>query len=112
MSLTTPQFVNQNGDLVDVLKRIGTRLYCIVIKRSDANCRFCGRESTVYMGDPRSYGFRSKAHHSHVGSCYDKALASLGYETGKYVERHMLHRAEPVTPKPFKAASAAKVRLT
>ncbi len=57
--------------------------------RSDADCPYCGRESTVFMGDSRSYGFRSATHARHVFACYEKALAKNGLMIGKYVEKHM-----------------------
>ena len=100
---TVPRFVSPRGEAIDVVVRRASLLYCIPPKRSDRDCPFCGRESTVGEGDSRSYGFRAKAHATHVFKCYNKALNSMGLQMGAYHGSYMLHRAEPFTDGGFGA---------
>ncbi len=82
--------------MIILFTKIGSRRYALSPKRSDAPCPYCGRESTVGIGDSRSYGFRSVAHHRHVFACYEKALASHGLAIGPYVESRLRNLIVPV----------------
>lgn len=79
-----------------LIKKVGGKLYGLRPGLySQTRCVFCGRAVTVGK-DPRASGFRSVAFKRHIFSCYEKALAALGYKEGKYDEKTKLHRLEPV----------------
>lgn len=89
-------FRNHTGQRIEVMVKKASAYYCTPARGTYPTCPYCGRFWTVGMGHPGSRGFRAKSQQRHVFSCFEKALASLGYQLGKYHGSYMLHRAEPL----------------